>query len=671
MNPHPENAKLAGLRTPRCRRHSTTFAFLMLIWCMGIGLAQANAFGLQMREDTGTWQDALAMDTSIEVEVNGMVARVVVSQSYRNDTARWQEGRYQLPLPSQAAVDQLRIRIGQRLIEGEVQEKQQARQTYETAVAQGQRAALVEQDRPNLFRTAVANIGPGEDVTLEIGFLMRVDYRDGGFGLVLPLTVTPRYHGQRSDQDIPLQGAGTPAPAATRVTEALEPTVSLTARIIPGMPLEALTSSSHHIHVEDNGWFQRVRFEDYVEQSDRDIALAWRPVPSTEPQQAVFTESIGGETYALLMLLPPTQKTSPLPRELILLLDNSGSMRGTPMQQAIAATDLALARLRPDDYFNVVRFDHTRERVFPGSVPASAANVAQARRFVQALRAIGGTEIGPALDLALKPAPLPGYLRQVVLVTDAAIDNENALLAQIERDLGQARLFTVGIGSAPNEYFIRRAAEGGRGSFELIRDIHEVQERMASLLARIDQPLLQNIALQWPVAAESYPQRIPDLYAGEPLVVFSRLDRLQGDLLVRGGMRKGAWQARLPLTLGKYNAGDGIAKLWARARLTDLADQLRRGADAEDIRKLSLEVALQHGLASAYTSFVAVEKTPMRDPAAELVSTRINNATPAGSLAMAQGGTDAGRLLVIGLLLLLSAVIALPRRTRGRPSFQA
>lgn len=642
---------------------------------------QAAPFGLELRDAEGAWQPGLAMDTDIALSVVGLLAEVRVTQRYQNDSPHWQEGRYLLPLPAEAAVGSLRIRIGERLIEGEVQEKQQAQRTYQQATANGQRAALVEQDRPNLFRTAVSNIAPGEVVEIEIGYWQQVDFRDGAFSLTLPLTLTPRYRAGGSALDAPTGSAPIPAAAAMLVSQALEPTVSLSGWLNAGLPLAALDSPSHDITISREGDAHRFRLTEYVEASDRDFVLTWRPAPSAAPQRALFTEEIDGETFAMLLIVPPDQPVAPVPRELILVIDHSGSMHGTSMQQAIAALDSALAKLRVEDRFNVVRFDHTTEALFSESVPALPGNVLQARHWVQQLTADGGTEMAPALHLAFSTPPVPGYLRQVVLATDAAIGNENALLAQIEAERGQARLFPVGIGSAPNAHFIRRAAESGRGSYALIRSVGEVEVGMGQLLAKIDRPLMQDITVTWPVAAEGYPQALPDLYAGEPLQLVAKLDGLVGSMKVQGLTRHTRWQESLPLALGKQAVQQGVGRLWAAAKLRELQHQLRGGADPKAVREASIDVAVRHGLASDYTSLVAVERQPARPADAALASTAIANATPAGSLAMAQGSTDARQQLgwALALLLIGMALFATQRdaahstqgRKAGRPPSRA
>ncbi|WP_188310319.1 marine proteobacterial sortase target protein [Arenimonas fontis] len=613
--------------------------------------------GLLLHGD-GRWIASLAMDTTVHMRVHGLLAEVSVRQTYRNDASQWREGRYLLPLPENAAVGGLSLRVGERLIEGEIREKEQARATYEAAAAAGLRASLVGQNRPNLFSTAVANIGPGEEVEIEVRYWQPVRYRDGVFSLHLPLSLTPRYLPDReTDQAGPRDPERLPMAAAAQAAHgALPPTVALTAEVEPGLPLQSICSPTHAVTVAAEGYTYRVTLAAGVVPGDREFELRWEPVPSRAPRSAVFTDRVGGEDYALVMLVPPTLETPPLPRELILVVDTSGSMTGASMAQAIEAADRALARLRPGDRFNVIRFDDSFELLFPGPVPAEPAAVARARAFVRSLRADGGTEMLPALRAAFQGAAPTGYLRQVVLATDAAVGNEDELLRLIENERGEARLFPVGIGSAPNGHFLRKAAELGRGSQVLVRDVNEVAEAMDGLLAKLDHPALRDVHVDWPGVAEAYPRRIPDLYRGEALQVVARLERLQGVVTVRG-LGPQPWSRQIPLGAESVAPAPGVARLWARARIDELEDRLRRGGDEGELRPQILDVALRHGLVSRYTSLVAVDRTPARPGGESLGSTRIANATPDGSLALAQGSTGWSRELLLALLLGLGALL--------------
>ncbi|MBD8525129.1 marine proteobacterial sortase target protein [Pseudomarimonas arenosa] len=653
-----------------CRRLRQRWAALLtVLLSLSASASMAAEFGWAVRNGSDQWLPQLAMDTTVRIQVTGLIAKVSLTQHYQNGSQAWQQGRYLLPLPSDAAVSDLRIRVGDRLIEGEIQEKQQAAATYQQAASLGQRAALIEQARSNLFQTQVANIAPGEALQIEIDFWQPVSYRDREFSLALPFTLTPRYGDKQwPDPDSP---ADIGEPKTTDIV--LQPTVSLHASVDPGVEIARVHSDTHAISVDlQDGRFE-VALANLVEASDRDFELRWTPAPYATPQRALFTEQIDDTTYVMLLVLPPTLPTSSVPRELLLVLDQSGSMQGSSMQQAQAALDFALSALRPDDKFNLLAFNDRTEALFQQSVDAAPAHVALARHWLAGLSANGGTEMAPALHKALTMPTTHGYLRQVVLVTDAAIGNEQALLKMLESERGEARLFTVGIGSAPNEYFVRKAAELGQGSFEMVRDLSAVQPRMQALLTRINSPLMQDLRIEWPAAVDAFPSQIPDLYAGEPLQLLAALPNHDSGMWAGEHIRVSGignatkWNDQLTLEAKRYVQPMGVARLWARAKLEALQDQMRHGADPAAIRQQSLALALAHRIVGRYTSLVAVERQPTRPQAESLASTRIQNAAPADGLSMAQGSTPARSLFSLALVLGLVGA-ALWRSARPEPT---
>ena len=660
---HALTSPMVAAGSRRLRRQRLLAAAFML-WLLAAGAALAEAVdGLQLATEEGGWQPAAMLETSATLRIRGLLAEVELRQRFVNDSSEWLEGRYLLPLPEDSAVHALTLEVGDRRIEGEVREKQAARAEYAAAVAGGQRSALLEQNRPNLFRTQVANIPPGGEVTVTVGYWQRVRVDAGEFSLHLPLTLTPRYQGGCTECE-PAPQAVPAVAAAGSASRALPPTVSIEAELEAGVELASVSSPTHAITVQQHGELHHVRLQDFVVGADREFVLAWRPAPSAEVGSAVFAERIGGSDHVLLMLVPPTLAVQALPREVVLVVDTSGSMHGTSIEQARAALADALDRLAPTDRFNLVRFDSHTEALFEHPVPADGAHLAVARDWAAALVADGGTELAPALSLALAGQPPAGWLRQVVLLTDAAIGNERELLAQVERELGASRLFPVGIGSAPNGHFLQQAARLGRGSAVLVRDIGEVEAQMDRLFTRIDTPALRDVQVDWPAGAEVYPERLPDLYAGEPLFAVARLDpaTMPGTLQARGVTRTGAWQQRVTLH-GLAVDDAGVARLWAREKLAALEDLLRQGRTEDTVRPLMLEVALEHQLASRYTSFVAVDRTPARPQQAALQSTRFANADPAGNVAFASGGTGSrSRLAIAAAIALLGLALTAGRR---------
>lgn len=653
---------------------TTLRTFLVLALLTAVMAAQpalADSGALRIVHADGSRTDVASLDTTVDLQIHGLIAEVRVKQRFRNAGAAWQEGQYLLPLPEGAAVHAMTLRIGERLIVGEIREKEAARSEYAQAVASGRKASLVEAHGANLFRTAIANVAPGETVDVEISYWQQVAFRDGEFSLVFPLTFTPRYALQEAAgvvrappvaaDDTATIAAGEPersAPvAAPTVPGAIvgAPTVAISALLDPGLPLERVESSTHSLAIEQNGQRYAIRLADDVVASDRDFVLRWRAKPSATPTAALLREPAGDDQYTLLMLLPPTQPAAALPRELILVIDTSGSMEGQSIVQARAALDVALQRLTPRDRFNVIQFNSVTSALFEHAVEATARDVGLAREWVAQLRATGGTEMVPAMQWALRDAAPAGYLRQIVFVTDGAVEQADALYTSIETQLGQSRLFPVGIGSAPNAQFLRKAGELGRGSSTVIRDLSEVGDQMQTLFARLDRPALRDLQLSLPVQAEIYPQRLPDLYEGEPLLLIAKLPATakSGRVQIEGQLAGTLWSQQLTLDL--HGQSKGLGRLWAQRKIEALDDAMRRGGDETTLRAELIAVALRHHLVSRFTSLVAVDKTPQRPLDAALQPVDIANADPAGSLAFAQTATSARLWLALGLIALLLA----------------
>lgn len=626
---------------------------------------------------------APALHTDVQMQVSGLLARVKLRQRFRNPGSDWAEAVYVFPLPEQAAVDHLRMQIGERIIEGQIQEKAQAKKTFAQARQDGKRASLVEQERPNIFTTSVTNIGPGEAISVEIEYQQTLHYADGEFRLRFPLVVGPRYIPgtalAAADRIDVFSGDGwaqdtDQVPDASRITPPVQHPdagplnpVSLGIELDAGFPLASVTSSYHAIHKQDRG-AQRVHIELAAGEvpADRDFELVWRPLPGSEPTAAWFSQSYQAQQYGMLMLMPPVDLPGAqpaVPREVVFVIDTSGSMHGDSIAQAREALVLALARLKPADRFNLIQFNHTSQALFSGSQPASAERVRQAQRYVRNLQAEGGTEMLPALQMALQPSDANGLLRQIVFLTDGSVGNEEALFAGIRSGLGDSRLFTIGIGSAPNSHFMRKAAEYGRGTFTYLGDTAEVADRMQALFRKLEHPALTDIRLETAegVALDQYPGRIPDLYLGEPLLLMVRTESLPGAVTVKGNYGAQPWQTQLTLAGG--GSDHSLAPEWARRRIDDLLSQRREakdGASRDALREAALDTALEHHLVSEFTSLVAVDVTPARTREEVLKRHALPTNLPKGwshahVFGTAKTATPAQLQLLIGLALLAIA----------------
>jgi len=570
------------------------------------------------------------LGTEVDIALSGPVARVRVTQKFLNPSKHWLEGRYLFPLPENAAVNRMTLKSAGREIIAEIRERQAARKIFTTARKQGKRAALIEQHRPNMFTTDVANIGPNRTVTVTLNYLQLVKYDQGHFRLRFPTVVAPRFTPKGvkrlvSPDPAENPGAGHPGtPVAHPDIGKLNP-VKIRVALRAGVRLATVTSATHRLSIETMGEGARnVSLADGVFAADRDFELEWRPAKTPKPLMALFREDLADEIYLLAMVLPPSAGNAPepAPREVIFILDRSGSMGGQSIKQARAAISAALARLRPIDRFNVIRFSDKTDMLFSQSVRASSTDIRHAEAWIATTEAEGGTMMKPAIVSALRGAAPEGMLRQVVFLTDGAVSNESALFDEIAKRLGGARLFTVGIGSAPNSHFMRRAARLGRGGFTHIAAISQVRARIDGLLRKLERPLTTDLKIDWiglehsGAVITAYPERLPDLYDGEPLRFTARISNLPAELpdpscLRLSGLIAGEdWSQTLHIRDAQQGAGPGT--LWGRSRIEALETSLHRGADPESVKQAVTATGLRHGIVTRYTSLIAVDKTAAR-----------------------------------------------------------
>jgi len=649
---------------------------LLLYATLTAQAARADAFPsdigaptLLFQDASGSYATAAPLETDLRMSVAGIVARVRVAQRFRNSGSTYLEAVYVLPLPDDAAVDRLTMKIGERVVEGEIHERAAAERIYGEARAAGQRASLVRQTSANLFTTAVANIAPGEDIDITIEYLQTARYDAGEFSIRVPMTFTPRYGAPDTPEGLSaVTSAVLPESLATlfelpnSARSGPRNEAYVHAVLAPGMPLEWIGSRTHALTsvqqqgpawstargatkpVNDaiaNGAFVHPKPADlYVLDTvaprvpmDRDLVISWRPRVGPAPAITALTETVGETTYALLMILPPAEAhtSSAQPREQIFVIDSSGSMGGESIVQAKAALKNALGRLRGGDLFNIVDFDSTTSTLYAAPRAFTPTAHAQALMFIDRLVADGGTEIGAAIDVALSQPTTRDYLRQVIFLTDGAVSSETAVFTAIEQRLGDARLFTIGIGSAPNSYFMRKAAQFGRGTYTHIGSVEGVGETMTDLFAKLERVALSDVVVDWPEAVELYPHEIPDVYAGEPLVLAASYPAVPDRPLLATAFGRAAGLPWKQTVGGVPSELPGISTLWARRKIEYLIDSRVAGVDETLIRKLVIETALEHHLVSPYTSLVAVDKTPARSAEAALERRNLSNNMPAGA----------------------------------------
>ncbi len=716
------------------------------------------AAGLFFKSDrTETLFAAATLASDVTIEVTGEVARVNVVQHFRNPSKVWLEGVYVFPLPERSAVDRLTLRIGDRVVRGRILEKEEAQKVYQEAAAAGKRASLLTSERPNVFSTSVANIGPGEQISVEIEYQDTALFADGTYSYRFPLVVNPRYTpladlplvavppvmprhpaaplgdgggvrnisfdagvtptGHQGDNSpsrptaMPDRGRDVFGPVRNPALGEINP-VSLQVFIDAGLPLADVSAPNHQVELrrgEDDG--VHVTLADGEIPADQDFVLNWTPAIGAQPELGLFGETRDGSTYLFVSLLPPAEAAWPkhtMPRDLVLVLDKSGSMHGPAIAQAREAGRLALERLTTRDRFNLIVFDDESHRLFSHVQPATDANVRQGLKALRSLDSDGGTEMHAALSAAFADQAPAGRMRQVVFLTDGSVSNEYALTELIETKLGATRLFTVGLGPAPNSFFMRRAAEAGRGTFTYIDEPDELVAKMGALHRKLERPALTDIQLDWqlqePALPEVFPAIIPDLYIGDPISFSVRLpsdstETVSGALRISGRLNGEEWSRLVPLQ--DIKAVAGVAGVWGRAKVADLrAAYPLRESDFAVMRSSVVETALAYELVTEFTSLVAVDESEIaRPPEDELETSEIDRNLPAGmsfekifgaeafapggmspvpadllqdasfrqSVGLPQTATPAGMLALIGALLLaiglllVAIVYGLPR----------
>jgi Ca-activated chloride channel homolog len=600
-------------------------------------------------KEPGFFVEAPRLKTDVTIDVDGPILRAKVTQRFENPTDGWVEGTYVFPLPEDSAVDKLRMQIGERLIEGKIEPRDKAREIYEKAKAEGKKTALLEQQRPNIFTNQVANIGPRETIVVQIEYQETVRMDGGVFSVRFPMVVAPRYNPDPIVQTVDFEGGRgfavtDPMPDRDKiVAPVLDPRenakinpVSLTVHLAAGFPLGKVETPYHAmIETDEADGSRTYRLEQGEVPADRDFAMEWTSAAGAAPSAGLFRQVIDGRTYLLAFITPPSQEQPEnQPREVVFVIDNSGSMAGESIRQAREALAAAIARLDKGDRFNVIRFDDTHDSFFPGLVQATPEKREEAIARVRRLEAEGGTEMLPALKDALDAqGPVAdGALRQVIFLTDGAIGNENQLFETIADDRGQARLFTVGIGSAPNSFFMTRAAEIGRGTFTHVGSEAEVADRMKALFEKLERPAMRDVTASFDsgISGEISPDPIPDLYFGEPVVLTVNLpgDIAEGAIRLTGEIAGQPWRADLPLS--KAASADGIGKVWARRTISDLEIERLSSGDPESVDRKIETLALDHHLVSRLTSLVAVDITPSRPLDQPLGSATVPLDLPAG-----------------------------------------
>jgi Ca-activated chloride channel homolog len=569
--------------------------------------------------------------TDVKAEISGFLSRVVVTQEFENPFKDKIEAVYTFPLPQAAAVDDMTMRVGERTVKGRILRRAEAQAVYEAARQSGQVASLLDQERPNIFTQSVANIMPGEKVTVQISYVETLKYEDGSYEFVFPMVVGPRYV---PGTPLGKSGGGRLAdtervPDASRITPQITPEgmraghdISVDVRLDAGVPLDGLASKTHEVLIERPGASRaHVQLKDQSAIPNKDFILRY-DVAGRRIEDAVLANHTDKGGYFTLILQPPDKVAAEdvNPKEIVFVLDTSGSMEGFPIEKAKESMRLALDGLYPQDTFNLITFAGDEHILFPQPVPATKENLQKAQKFLRSREGSGGTEMMKAIKAALDPSDAQDHLRIVCFMTDGEVGNDMEIIGEIQKH-PNARVFSFGIGSSINRFLLDKMAEYGRGEAEYVTLNDDGSAAARRFHERIRNPLFTDISVDWNglQVSDVYPKRIPDLFSAKPVILTGRYTgSAHGVIRLKGKMAGHDFVREVPVDLPESDARhDVLATLWARTRIDDLMGQnyegLQHGNPHADLKETITQLGLEYRLMTQFTSFVAVEEMTVTD----------------------------------------------------------
>ncbi|MGH9532675.1 MAG: VIT domain-containing protein [Terriglobales bacterium] len=578
--------------------------------------------------------------TNVKAEISGFLARVNVTQEFWNPSQEKIEAVYVFPLPQNAAVDDMTLQVGDRTVKGLIKRREDARNLYEAARRGGQVAALLDQERPNIFTQSVANILPGERVLVTISYVELLKYEEGAYEFVFPMVVGPRYI--PGNVAIGSKGGGwSPdtdrVPDASRITPPVAPKgtraghdISIQVELDAGVPIQEFRSISHEIYFDRTSPHSaRVNLRRERVIPNKDFILRY-DVSGGRIEDAVLVHKASAARpkdlrsggFFTLILQPPDRipESEITPKEIVFVLDTSGSMSGFPIEKAKEAMKLALEGMHSNDTFNLITFSGDTHILFPEPVPATPANLKLAQQFLASRSGSGGTEMMKAIRAALDPSDSQEHLRVVCFMTDGYVGNDMEIIGEVQKH-PNARVFSFGIGSSVNRFLLDKMAEAGRGEVEYVALNDDGSAAAHRFHERVRTPLLTDLEIEWngiPVA-DVYPKRLPDLFSAKPVILTGRYGvPTKGTIRLRGKRAGEAFVRNIRLDLpGTEPEHDVLATLWARQRIDHLMAQDWNGAQQGNMQKALQEqvtdLSLQFRLMTQFTSFVAVEEMVVTD----------------------------------------------------------
>ena len=570
-----------------------------------------NAGSLQTIDASGKPGECPLKHTSVKAEVSGFISRVTVTQDFENPFTDKIEAVYTLPLPQSAAVDDLTMLIGDRTIKGKVMRRAEAQAAYTAAKQLGKVAALLDQQRPNIFTQAVANILPGQQIRIIISYVETLKYEEGSYEWVFPMVIGERYEADDTDQ------ADKPAKAPSIPKVRSGHSISIDVEIDAGVDLQTLNSETHETEVERKDERRAiVRLKDRNTIPNKDFVLTYQTAGPTIDDAVLAHRSERGGFFTLI--LQPPQRVSAedvRPKELVFVVDTSGSMEGFPLKKAKETMDLALNTLYPYDTFNVITFAGETDILFDAPQPATPENVRRAKKFLSSKDSGGGTEMMKAIVAALAPSDSQQHVRIACFLTDGQVGNDQEIIAEVKK-YKNARVFAMGFGDAPNRYLLDNMSHYGRGDVDYVSEVGNTSGIARRFNDRVRNPLMTDITVEWSPSlsiSEIYPKHIPDLFSAKPVMISGRYEKGgKGTILLKGKLGDQDFVREIPVELPETEDGhDVLATLWARRKVDELM-----GGDVQndELREEIAQLGIKFKLMTQYTSFIAVDEVIFTGP---------------------------------------------------------
>ncbi|HEY0049334.1 MAG TPA: TonB-dependent receptor [Pyrinomonadaceae bacterium] len=497
-------------------------------------------------------------------------------------------------------------------------ERKQAQQIYEKAKQEGKVAALLEQQRPNVFTQAVANITPGAEIKVIISYVETLRYADDAYEFRFPMTIAERYIPSTVE---PEDAAKISPQSKTRPGH----TIALEVEIEAGVSIENIASNTHEIQAQQYSASRfSIKLKNENEIPNRDFVLKYKTAGSGIEDAVLAHKDKNGGFFTLI--LQPPDKILPqdtTPKEIVFVLDTSGSMSGFPIDKAREAMKLTLDNLNPDDTFNLITFAGETQILFDAPVPATKENLARAQKLLDGVQSSGGTEMMKAIKAALEPSDSQQHVRIVCFMTDGVVGNEAEIIAEV-RKYANARVFAFGIGDSVNHYLLDEISREGRGEVEYVSRTDDGSAAARRFYERIRNPLLTDVALEFQgiQTTEVYPREIPDLFDAKPVTVVGRYAQGgRGKVVLRGKMQGQLFSREIEVEFpGQNSRNDALATLWARRKVADLTRQNLSNRQKSSETKTDLEQAitnlgLEFRLLTPFTSFVAFDEQIVTDGA--------------------------------------------------------